>query len=258
MAARLVVVLLIVSLKALFPQGIREGEGAPAPTFEVASVREIPANAPRRRGIVSYQHGMLTLREQTLKASILWAYDVRDFDLSGPEWMEQPAQARFDVDAKAVNPVPESDGRLMLQALLAQRFNLAVHYQSGESMRMVMRVGKNGHKLKLAADGTLPRSKLDREGSRDVYRAVTMKEFITNLALAGTGVIYDQTGLTGRYDFELDYERFIDPSEESKPKAQADARLVAIREQLGLEIVKAKVQTRTLVIDHVDKNPSGN
>lgn len=70
--------------------------------------------------------------------------------------------------------------------------------------------------------------------------------------------IYDQTGLTGRYDFTLDYGKYIEASDEDHVlNALQQARFDAMRE-LGLEVVEAKMQVDTFVVDRVAKIPTEN
>ena len=124
---------------------------APGPAFEVASIK--PA-APLNRGqIFSGQAhaGMkvdaarVDIGSMSLADLIRVAYRVKPYQISGPDWM---ASERFDVLAKL--PEGASSGQVpeMLQALLAERFKLAVHRESKEHAVYALVVGKNGPKLK--------------------------------------------------------------------------------------------------------------
>lgn len=128
------------------------GQPAPAPpAFEVASIR--PAQTPQGRGLIPFREtvdatpGSLTLRNVTLTTCIRWAYDLKPFEISGPPWL---GEERFDITAKAANAVPEEQLRLMLRALLAERFKLAAHRESKEMTAYALVVGKNGSKLRPA------------------------------------------------------------------------------------------------------------
>jgi uncharacterized protein (TIGR03435 family) len=76
------------------------------------------------------------------------------------------------------------------------------------------------------------------------------------LASALTGIlgrpVRDQTGLTGSYDFKLDYAPDMDnAATESGPSV-----FTAVQE-LGLKLASGKGPVEVLVIDHVEK-PSAN
>ena len=79
-----------------------------------------------------------------LKSAIRWAYHVMDAQVVGPDWL---ANERYDIMAKAAGPAPEAELRVMLQALLAERFKLAVHRQTKEMSAYALTVGKNGPKF---------------------------------------------------------------------------------------------------------------
>src|SRR5437899_8571432 len=89
-----------------------------APAFEVASIR---AGQPGRESI-EYVPGSLTMRNVRLTACIRWAYGVPEYQVTGPDWMND---TWFDIAAKAGSPAPEAELRVMLQTLLVDRFKLA-------------------------------------------------------------------------------------------------------------------------------------
>ena len=111
-------------------------------TFEVASVK--PSN-PDVRGMVLQRTpvGGLTATNVTLKTLVEFAYDVRDFQISGgPRWLRAD---RFDISAKPERPEGPADPsqptgeqervmwqrfRTRLRALLAERFQLSVHRET--------------------------------------------------------------------------------------------------------------------------------
>jgi uncharacterized protein (TIGR03435 family) len=104
-------------------------------TFEVASIRE-SAPAATRAGVRSTfepNPGSLTIRNTTLREAIRWAYDEPDAGvgvLEGPEWVDT---VRYDIAARPAAAVASTDQlRLMLRALLADRFKLAVRAERRE------------------------------------------------------------------------------------------------------------------------------
>ena len=84
------------------------------------------------------------MRNVRLTSCIKWAYSVQDYQISGPGWLNTE---RFDIIAKAEGPAPDNQLRSMLQALLAERFKLALHRQTKELAAYALTIGKNGHKL---------------------------------------------------------------------------------------------------------------
>jgi uncharacterized protein (TIGR03435 family) len=127
---------------------------APAPAFEVASVKPAGPLNPALIASGQMRIGMkidkarVDIGSLSLADLIRTAYRVKPYQISGPEWM---AAERFDVQAKlpeGASPdlVPE-----MLQALLAERFKLAMHRESKEQAVYALVVGKNGAKLKESA-----------------------------------------------------------------------------------------------------------
>jgi uncharacterized protein (TIGR03435 family) len=101
--------------------------------------------------------------------------------------------------------------------------------------------------------------KNDQASSRLICTGATITEFLGYLNMTGIGGrIYDQTGLSGRYDFTLNYGTYIEDSPpELRLNALMAARINAMRE-LGLEVVEGKVPVDTFVVDRVDKIPAGN
>src|SRR5260370_32828399 len=113
--------LMVISSCAAFGQSTQ-------PAFEVASVK--PSLIGRaggegsRREKVDHTPGSITMRNASMKSCIQWAYDVKSFQVTGPGWLETE---RYDVAAKAADPAPEAQLRLMLQTLLADRFKVTLH-----------------------------------------------------------------------------------------------------------------------------------
>src|SRR5689334_560377 len=138
----------------------------PSLTFEVASVKP---SAPDARGmsIQIQPGGGLRVSNATLRLLLTFAYDVREFQLSGgPGWI---GSEHYDIVARPdrsesaettpVDPRKMSDGEMKtmaeqirerLRALLAERFQLTVHRETKEAPIYVLVVGKNGPKLEAA------------------------------------------------------------------------------------------------------------
>ena len=88
-----------------------------------------------------------------LRDLIALAYGVKPYQVSGPGWL---ASERFDIVAKLPADASKDDAPVMLQALLAERFGLAIHRSSAEHPVLALLVGKGGPKLKEATGTPLP------------------------------------------------------------------------------------------------------
>lgn len=235
----------------------------PLPAFEVASVKPVPAAPGSRQPILrKCENGRLTMHNVSMMDLISWAFDRLPWDIVVPGWAaEAPGQPLYDIDAEAESPVPEPQVKLMLQRLLAERFQFAAHREMRVGVRRVLRVAKGGPQLKDAAPAVerTPKVRSDGANARIVCTGATIAEFLFFLARTGVGgPIYDRTGLTGRYDFTLDYRPYIQESDaDHRLNALSAARIDAMRE-LGLEVVEVKMPVDTLVVDRAAKVPVGN
>ena len=88
-----------------------------------------------------------------LKELIVLAYKVKPFQITGPDWL---ASQRFDIIAKLPDGASKADAPKMLQALLEERFKLAVHRDSKENPVLGLVTGKGGPKMKEAAEAPQP------------------------------------------------------------------------------------------------------
>jgi uncharacterized protein (TIGR03435 family) len=94
-----------------------------AQSFEVASIKPNHSGAASR--FVHPTPGKLNISNMTLKDLLMFAYQVRDFQISGgPGWINSD---QYDIEAKAEGNPSQDQMKLMLQSLLADRFKLALH-----------------------------------------------------------------------------------------------------------------------------------
>jgi hypothetical protein len=109
---------------------------AAAQSFEVASVKAVPIDAGSykpagaSRSMTMNASG-IGYNSVTLKACILAAYQVKGYQVTGPSWIESETQV-YDISAKTAAPASDEQVRLMLQALLAERFKLTLHREKKE------------------------------------------------------------------------------------------------------------------------------
>ncbi len=74
-------------------------------------------------------------------------------------------------------------------------------------------------------------------------------------------VVLDRTGLTGNYDFKLQFAPFpmgVSPDDAAVPTGGAYPYIfAALEEQLGLKLMPTRGPVETIVIDHIER-PSEN
>jgi uncharacterized protein (TIGR03435 family) len=121
-------------------------------TFEVATIKTAAPLNPVN--IAAGQMPHVGMNIQGTRVDIGWmsladlivtAYKVREYQLSGPDWMK--AQ-RFDILARMPDGTTKDDVPEMLQALLAERFGLKIHKEMREDSIYALVVARGGHKLK--------------------------------------------------------------------------------------------------------------
>src|SRR4051812_11835289 len=115
---------------------------AQAQTFEVASIREAAfttAAEKAARDQVEMTGAGLTARNASLSFLIQWAWNVKFYQVSGPEWLKTQ---RFEVQARASEGASAKDLRAMMQALLVERFRMVVHTESKEQAVYALTSGK--------------------------------------------------------------------------------------------------------------------
>jgi uncharacterized protein (TIGR03435 family) len=132
--------------------------------FEVASVKPAPP-LDMSKMAAAMQSGQMPsigahVNEQdarysymTLKQLIAIAYSVKAYQITAPDWM---GTARFDIIAKLPDGASKDDAPQMLQALLADRFKLAIHRDSKEEPVLALVVSKGGPKMKESTDTPQP------------------------------------------------------------------------------------------------------
>lgn len=114
------------------------------PAFEVASVKQA---APQTDGRIMVRMGgdpgRVDYANVALKAVLARAYNVKQHQITGPSWLDE----RYDITAKVPEGVAADQVPAMLQALLAERFKMAIHKETKEQPVYALVVGKSGPKL---------------------------------------------------------------------------------------------------------------
>ena len=236
-----------------------------SPEFEVATIK--PSNPDTQgRGFRVRGREFSTINT-TLSSLLTFAYGLHPKQIVGaPAWVDTD---KFDITAQPDQPGRPNDKqwKAMLQKLLTERFQLTFHHDKKELSVYALEVAKSGSKLvKSQGDPNgLPSMFFRGLGNLPAANA-TMQDFAGLLQSAVLDrPVADQTGLTGRFDFTLnwtpDESQFVGmgikvPPPSDKPDAPPGL-FTAVQEQLGLKLEATKAPVDVIVIDKVEK-PSAN
>ena len=232
----------------------------PPPAFDVASIRASQGNPaggrgnPFRRENVQVSPDSVTMRNASLKTAIAWAYAAKDYQVSGPDWLD--AQ-HFDIVAKAASQATEDQLRIMMETLLADRFKVALHRQTKEMQAYVLVIGKGGSKL--VESKTQGESDIQPDQNRmKVTILRTPLSQLTDLlyGLLRTPVV-DETGLTGKYDLSINVAKYMTGADGASLDP-IGMIMTAVQEELGLKLESRKVAIDLLVVDHAEKTAGEN
>lgn len=269
---------------------LQQNKTAPTPAYEFDTA-SIKLN---KSGFTIFRSGFTPDGFRANGVPVRWliqqAYGVSDYFLSGlPDWLNAE---HYDVEAKMETSVADRLSKLtpeqlklarqqMLQSLLVDRFNLKVHRETKDASVYFLTVGKNGPKLQDAktgnalavnADGTPARSRIQigtaKGGAEEAQAFSTdMKTLVDFLTRQLSRPVQDKTGLTGAYDFTLDWTPDSDtapttftpasPNAVPLPGIPGASLFAALQQQLGLKLEPGKSPIEMIVIDHVER-PSGN
>lgn len=207
-----------------------------------------------------------------------------------PEWISHET---YHIEARASIPNPTKDQmRLMMQSLLADRFQFKAHFETREMPVFALafvKDGRPGPKLVPHAAGPPCDSAEASSDSRSAflnngassgqpfppycdavamirkpngilmlgYRNATMDLVAASLSGAvGQGrPVVNETGMSGRFDYTMEWTQSSSGS--ASDNSVGLTSLEALREQLGLKIEQAKAPVPLLVIDKVAR-PSDN
>jgi uncharacterized protein (TIGR03435 family) len=265
--------------------------------FEVASVkRNQGADRPGSSNVplgpadaFSPTGGLFSTTNYPLSVYVTFAYKLTVTQIGEmldqlPKWNRIN---RYDIEARAAGNPSKDQYRLMMQSLLADRFKLAIHFETKQLPVLALvldKPGKLGPKLRqhstdepcptgaslesgivpalaggfpqpCGAFEQLPPSAPGRftGGARNVPMPVIASTFSAGLFRTFKPVV-DRTGLIGDYDFVIDFSPEL-PNVEADPNGPTF--LEALKDQLGLKLESAMGAVDTIVIDHIEV-PSEN
>jgi uncharacterized protein (TIGR03435 family) len=195
--------------------------------------------------------GRLSLVNVTPLSLIRRAFGVQDFQIVGaPDWV---ATTRFDVIATVRGNAVLNDQQRqpLLRQMLAERWNFRFHRETSErgvyslvvadSSKLVVHTGPGEYAMKVEpADRVIVRSTRGNIG-----------RLVEILSRYSDRIVLDDTGLTGEYDFTLEWVQ--NPGVEGG----SPTLFTALREQLGLRLEPVRRAIPLIVIDSID-HPTEN
>ena len=198
-------------------------------SFEVASLK--PAE-PGTDGLImrrlaggpgSTDPGTFTYNNVTLKILATMAYNLKDFQVEGPEWIDSLG---YDLIAKMPPGTTKEQAALMMQTLLAERFKVVFHRETKQMPVFALVVGKGGSKMKEVEGTAAPdgppagppdgraslqarmtsgpgiRMRMSPNGVR-MEGQMTMAQLANALTRQLARPVLDQTELTATYDVDI-------------------------------------------------------
>jgi len=264
MVRQIAAVALIVSSAGVFAQ-------APAPrpkfdAFEVATIKPVEHEAKSSRYITMQGANRFVEKDYTLKLLIAAAYNLNAKEIAGgPAWIESD---HYDIVAVTPGEVrPTHDEQMaMLRNLLADRFKLTFHREQKEFSIYELEVAKGGPKLKAStASADAPVALISTVYPQRMVlpaRNATMSDLVSLMQRAMLDrPVVDKTGLSGRFDFDLEWAPDETQFGGEVPIASADAPtaplFTAIQQQLGLKLEATRGPVDALIVDEAER-PSEN
>jgi uncharacterized protein (TIGR03435 family) len=261
-------------------------------SFEAASLKPAvnPNTSPNRimrrlsGGPGTDTPGRFDFANATLKLMILKAYNLKEFQVEGPAWIDT---AEFDLLASVPVGTTKQQAGEMLQTLLKERFKLEFHRQTKSLPQFALVVGKGGRKLKAVKIPTSPTGVPQTQNTPGIQMMMTpdgieLKGYMTLAQLADALTrqmarpVLDLTELTGTFDVDITWMPDTmtgtrmglppggdgaEPSRKGGPGPSADPALTlaqALQDKLGLRLDARKAPTEVLIVDRAEKSPVEN
>jgi uncharacterized protein (TIGR03435 family) len=259
------------------------------PHFEVVSIkRNTGGGVGSMMGV--RPGGRVSVRNLPVQQVIVRAYGIQPFQLiGGSDWLQTE---RYDIEAKAPDgAVVTTDAtNVMLRAMLAERFKLKMRRETRESAIYELVLARSdrrfGEKLRQTSadcavnrnrgtepDGPLPDparvgpgnpvpcGMVMSGGNRVAASGETITRLATMLGPRVQRIVVDNTGLTGLYDFDL---QFLPDPLTAGAAAGGPVRMylvapdvptlmTAVQEQLGLKLQPARGAVEYVVIEGIER-----
>jgi uncharacterized protein (TIGR03435 family) len=220
------------------------------------------------------------------------AYDVQTYQVTAPDWM---GTERYDIVAKVPAGATKAQVNVMWQNLLKERFGMVLHHESKDFQVDELTIAKGGSKLKETSDPNIepftPAAgppKPDKNGFPQLNgsgaiisifpgangatatmraRGLPSSEIAIRLANSLRRPVIDKTGLTGKYDFVLEFTPDLsgiplpagfttnDGNNATDPGTNIAS---AVEKQLGLKLTSTKGKLDVIMVDRAEKVPTEN
>jgi len=176
-----------------------------------------------------------------------------------PDWAKDP-QRSYEIETRVSGDDQPAYAKLsrdeqfrMLQPVLAERFHMKAHIEAREMQVYDLMVAKSGTKIKATAGEGGSNPRLAPTGNVKWANA-PLTNFMWLLSAETGKPVLDKTGLTGKYDFTMEFEPAARAGKEETGRPSV---FTALEEQLGLKLVPSKELVEMLVIDSIQK-PAAN
>jgi uncharacterized protein (TIGR03435 family) len=274
----------------IVPLGRSQPQAAATSAFQIASVTVAsPSERPTVRGGPGTDDpAQFTCTNLSLRVLVLMAWDLKLlYRLSGPLSMDE---SHYDITAKIAPGTSKETFNLTLQHLLAERIGLVVHHEGQDQTVYELVISKSGLKMHEAQPAPAGRSPADPSPSPDGYPPTLIRDNDGNLQLppghpmvfvtsssgglrlmarmqgmpevvgalegrAGHPII-DKTGLTGKYDYTLEFAPDMATVHSINQASSTAPFFDAVEQQLGLKLEPKKAPVDVLIVDRFNKVPT--
>ena len=206
--------------------------------------------------------GRVECHNATLRKLIAAAYDV-DVEMvtGGPAWLDTE---RFDLSAKTT-PASRVNLLKLVQNLLGSRFQLTLRNQLQSSPVYKLTVAKDGPKLKptTGSEKGCPRADGAPGQIHLACNDFTMADLADLLPRVAGGYlqfdVLDQTGLTGAFDFPLDwmgrgpYDAAVARQAAGGPKDPTAVSIFDAVAKLGLTLDKGELSKTAYIVEKAER-----
>jgi uncharacterized protein (TIGR03435 family) len=233
-----------------------------AQEFEAASIRE---NRNPTGAQFDCPNGRLQITGQSLRTLLFFALDARPYQLINLP--ARLANTAFDINAVPGTPLTTTQCRAATERLLVSRFGLRYHREEREMDALILTVDRDGPRfhpapveggVRIIVNGQPMGFGYLGPGERPAIptgwtmrQLLSQVEFATAMATGGQNVpTFDRTGLTGRYQFTLEYSVSF-PGQPNGPSSDGPDIAAALRSQLGLRLDRRKEMIPVFVIDNL-------
>jgi uncharacterized protein (TIGR03435 family) len=231
------------------------------PSFEVAVIRLNRSGSPLEG--FETPPGRFQAKNDSVRTLIEAAWELQKGQVvGGPAWIDAE---RYDIEARMTedqyhaienlsNRHQQHQVHLMLQSLLAERFQLTVSHHPGEMKGLALVIAKGGPKLHVSGmpEPVKPDHSVGRTFSGAMFstKDAPLSDLADYLAMQFGRPVVNDTGLTGMYDYSLEVP--YDPE-----TGREAGTITALEDQLGLTLKSQRIVVDTIHVEQIER-PSEN